>query len=126
MKTTKMALRLSIFVGEGDIWHHKPTYVEIVHRAHHAGLAGASVLRGVEGYGATSRIHTQHAFRLSDDLPLLIVIVDSAEKVRSFLSQLDDLGLSGPVVVDEAEMIRYAEPAPRQSHWWSASQSGPG
>ena len=67
MKLSGRALRLSIFVGEGDLWHHKPLYAEIVHRARRAGLAGATVLRGIEGFGATSVIHRPHLFRLSDD-----------------------------------------------------------
>ncbi|WP_337821993.1 DUF190 domain-containing protein [Amycolatopsis sp. A1MSW2902] len=119
MKVAKRALRVSIFLGEGDVWHHKPTYVEIVHRAHKAGLAGASVLRGIEGFGAGSRIHTQHVFLLSERLPVLVLIVDAEEKIRAFLDQLDDIEISGLVVVDEVESIRYAESSPRRSHWWS-------
>src|SRR5436189_4774297 len=76
------AVRLSIFVGEGDLWHHKPVYAEIVHRAHKAGLAGATVVRGLEGFGASSRIHGPHLFRLSEDLPLLVVIVDTEERIQ--------------------------------------------
>jgi PII-like signaling protein len=70
MKLEGPALRLTIFVGEDNHWHHKPRYTEIVHRAHAAGLAGASVLRGIEGYGASSRIHTSRILSLSADLPL--------------------------------------------------------
>jgi PII-like signaling protein len=76
------ALRLSIFIGESDQWHHRPLYHEIVHRARESGLAGASVLRGIEGYGASSRIHTTRILSLSEDLPVAVVIVDAAEKIR--------------------------------------------
>ncbi len=108
MKLSGRAVRLSIFVGEGDLWHHKPLYAEIVHRAHKAGMAGATVLRGLEGFGASSRIHTSHPFRLSEDLPLLIVIVDSGQRVDDFLPRLDDLDISGLVFRDEVDVIRYS------------------
>jgi uncharacterized protein len=101
------ALRLTIFVGEDDVWHRKPLYTEIVHRAHAAGLAGASVVRGIEGYGASSRIHTSRILSLSEDLPLMIVIVDAEQKIRAFLPQLDELVSEGLVVLDEVEVIRY-------------------
>ncbi|HEV7975728.1 DUF190 domain-containing protein [Amycolatopsis sp.] len=122
MKSSGRALRLSIFVGDSDVWHHKPLYTEIVRRAHEAGLAGASVIRGVEGYGATSKIHTAHAFRLNDDLPLLIIIADTEERVRAFLPRLDDLGISGLVTIDEVETIRYTAPEPKHTHWWHAAE----
>jgi hypothetical protein len=101
------ALRLTIFIGESDRWHHKPLYTEIVHRAHAAGLAGASVLRGIEGYGASSRIHTNRLLSLSEDLPIVVVIVDAEQKVRAFLPQLDELVTEGLVMVDPVEVIRY-------------------
>jgi uncharacterized protein len=107
MKLEGSALRLTVFVGEDDQWHHKPLYTEIVHRAHDAGLAGASVLRGVEGYGASSRIHTARLLSLSEDLPVVIVIVDAEEKVRGFLPQLDELVAEGLVMIDPVEVIRY-------------------
>jgi hypothetical protein len=108
MKLEGTAYRLTIFVGEDDQWHGKPLYTEIVHRAHAAGLAGASVLRGIEGYGASSRVHTTRLLSLSADLPIAIVIVDAEEKVRAFLPQLDELVSEGLVIIDEVEVIRYA------------------
>jgi uncharacterized protein len=108
VKLSGRAVRLSIFVGEGDLWHRKPLYAEIVHRAHKAGMAGATVLRGLEGFGANSRIHTAHPFRLSEDLPLLIVIVDSRDRVEEFLPRLDDLDISGLVFRDEVDVVRYS------------------
>jgi PII-like signaling protein len=107
MRIEGPALRLTIFVGESDVWHHKPLYTEIVHRAHAAGLAGASVLRGIEGYGASSRIHTSRILSLSEDLPLAIVIVDAEDRIRGFLPQLDELVTEGLVILDEVEVIRY-------------------
>lgn len=96
-----------MFVGEDDAWHGKPLYTEIVHRAHAAGLAGASVLRGIEGFGASSRVHTSRLLSLSDDLPIAIVIVDDDAKIRTFLPQLDELVTEGLVILDEVEVIRY-------------------
>ena len=101
------ALRLTIFVGESDRWHHHPLYTEIVHRAHAAGLAGASVLRGIEGFGASSRIHTNRLLSLSEDLPIVVVMVDAEERIRGFLPQLDELVSEGMVMVDPVEVIRY-------------------
>ena len=108
MKLTGRAMRLSIFIGESDAWHHGSLYSEIVRRAHKAGLAGATVIRGIEGFGASSRIHTAHMFRLSNDLPVLIVIIDAEDRVREFLAQLDDLEIGGLVMLDEVHVVRYA------------------
>ena len=108
MKLEGSALRLTIFIGETDQWHHRPLYHEIVTRAHKAGLAGASVMRGIEGYGASSRIHTTRLLSLSEDLPLAIIIVDAETKIREFLPQLDELVSEGLVIIDPVEVIRYA------------------
>ncbi|MEU2715461.1 DUF190 domain-containing protein [Streptomyces sp. NPDC007205] len=106
-RLTGSALRVTIFIGENDVWHHKPLYSEIVHRAHKAGLAGASVFRGVEGFGASSLIHTSRLLSLSEDLPVAIVIVDTEDRVRDFLPQLDELVGEGLVTLDACEVIRY-------------------
>ncbi|MFF3638180.1 DUF190 domain-containing protein [Streptomyces sp. NPDC002250] len=104
---TGRALRLTVYIGEDDTWHHKPLYSEIVHRAHAAGLAGASVFRGVEGFGASSRIHTSRLLSLSEDLPVAIVVVDAEQRIRAFLPQLDELVGEGLVTLEDCEVIRY-------------------
>jgi PII-like signaling protein len=102
------ALRLTIFVKSNDQWHHRPLYTEIVHRAHRAGLAGASVFHGIEGFGKSDTIHTSRILSLGDDLPSSIVIVDVEERVRAFLPQLDELVAEGLVMLDPVEVVRYA------------------
>lgn len=102
------ATRLTVFVKESDQWHHRPVYTEIVHRAHEAGLAGASVFRGIEGYGRSSHIHTTRILSLSEDLPTAVIIVDTEEKIRAFLPQVDELVTAGLVMVDQVEVIKYA------------------
>ena len=115
MKIEGPAVRLTIFIGEDDMWHHKPLYHEIVHRARAAGLAGASVLRGIEGYGASSRVHTTRLLSLSQDLPVAVVIVDQDDRIRGFLPHLDELVAEGLVIVDPVEVIRYVgRPKERQ------------
>ncbi|GLY75587.1 DUF190 domain-containing protein [Actinoallomurus iriomotensis] len=101
------ALRLTIFIGESDQWHHKPLFTEIVHRAHKAGLAGATVIRGCEGFGASSLIHTSRLLSLSEDLPIVVIIVDAEPRIRDFLPELDELVTEGLVVLDEVEVLRY-------------------
>ncbi|MDG9709455.1 DUF190 domain-containing protein [Streptomyces sp. DH10] len=101
------ALRVAIFIGENGTFHHQPLYTEIVPRAHQAGLARDSVFRGIEGYGASSLIHSTRLLSLSEDLPVAVVIVDSEERVRSLLPQLDELVTEGLVIPDDCEVIRY-------------------
>jgi PII-like signaling protein len=107
MKLQGPATRLTIFVGETDQWHHKPLSTEIVHRAHAAGLAGATVIRGIEGYGASTRVHTSRLVSLSEELPIAVIIVDSQQHIEAFLPQLDELIDEGLVIIDPVEVIKY-------------------
>jgi hypothetical protein len=107
MKLEGHQKRLTIFVGESDRHGHTPLATEIVQRAHRAGLAGASVFRGVEGYGASNHIHTTRILSLSDDLPIAIVIVDTDEAIQRFIPELDELITEGLVILDDVEVIKY-------------------
>lgn len=101
------ALRLTVVVGESDQYQHRPLFTEVIHRAHAAGLAGATALRGVEGYGASNHIHTTRLLSLSEDLPVCVVIVDEEAKVRAFLPEIEELVVEGLVTVEPVEVIRY-------------------
>jgi uncharacterized protein len=103
------ALRLSIFIGESDRAKnaHRPLYTEIVHRARKFGLAGASVFHGVEGFGKTSVVHTTRLLSMADDLPVLIVIIDSEERIHAFLPELDPLIDEGLVMIDPVHVVKY-------------------
>jgi uncharacterized protein len=98
---------LRIFIGESDRWHGKPLYQAIVERVRAEGLAGATVVRGIEGFGADSRLHTARILRLSEDLPVLIEIVDSAEQIERILPALDEMVGEGMVTVERVEVIAY-------------------
>jgi PII-like signaling protein len=107
MKLEGHQKRLTILIGESDHHGHTPLASEIVQRAHAAGLAGASVFRGVEGYGASNHIHTTRILSLSDDLPMAVIIVDTDERIRQFLVDLDELITEGLVIVEDVEVIKY-------------------
>ena len=108
------ATRLTIYIGESDTWHHKPLYTELVHRAHAAGLAGASVFRGIEGFGSSNKVHTTRLLSLSEDLPVAVVIVDTPDRIESFLAQVDEVVGEGLVTLDEVTVMvhRYREAHP--------------
>jgi PII-like signaling protein len=109
------ALRLTILIDEDDQWHHRPLYTEIVHRAHAAGLAGASVFHGIEGFGAGSRIHTSRLLSLSENLPALILIVDTREKIEAFLPQVEEVVTEGLILLDEVRVVRCSRRPGTQS-----------
>jgi PII-like signaling protein len=101
---------LRIFVGESDTWHGRPLYEAIVARVREEGLAGATVLRGIEGFGAHSRIHSSRILRLSEDLPVVVEIVDTAENVDRVLPLLDEMVNEGMVTLERVEVIAYRAP----------------
>src|SRR5260221_14197472 len=107
MQIPQDAVLLRIFIGESDRWEHRPLYEAIVLKAREAHLAGATVLRGPMGFGKSSRLHTAKILRLSMDLPLVIEIVDSEEKIRAFLPPLNDMVGGGLVTLEKVQVIDY-------------------
>jgi len=98
---------LRIFLGESDQWQGRPLYEAIVLAAREKGLAGATVLRGLEGFGANSRIHTVKILRLSEDLPLIIEIVDKPERIQAFLPTIDQMVTEGMVTLEKVNVLIY-------------------
>jgi len=98
---------LRIFIGESDRHGHRPLYESIVLQAREAGLAGATVLRGVMGFGKHSILHTAKILRLSEDMPMIIEIVDSLENIERFLPALDELIKDGLVTIEQVRVIHY-------------------
>jgi PII-like signaling protein len=98
---------LRVFIGESDKSGHRPLYEEIVLKAREAGLAGATVLRGVMGFGKNSILHTAKILRLSEDLPMVVEIVDSLEKVEAFVPTLDEMIKDGLVTIEKIRVIHY-------------------
>ena len=107
MKLAAEGLLLRISVGESDRWHDRPLHEAILLKAREMGLAGATVLRGLAGYGARSRIHTTKVLRLSEDLPVLIEIADEAERIERFLPVLDAMITEGLVTLERVRVILY-------------------
>jgi len=98
---------LRIFIGESDRWGALPLYEAIVQEARKRGLAGANVFRGFEGFGARSRIHTARILRLSEDLPVVVEIVDTEERIQAFLPALDEMVKEGLATIEKATVIFY-------------------
>ena len=107
MQLPKQAVLLRIFFGEDDKFGRTPLYEAIVMKAREMHLAGATVLRGPMGFGASSRLHTTKILRLSEDLPLVIEIVDSEEKINEFLPALDEMMPSGLVTIEKVQVLQY-------------------
>jgi PII-like signaling protein len=107
MQIPKQALLLRIFIGEDDKFGGSPLYEAIVLKARETHLAGATVLRGPMGFGASSRLHTTKILRLSEDLPLVIEIVDSEDKINGFLPMLDEMMTSGLVTLEKVQVLQY-------------------
>ena len=107
MKIPEQGKLLRIFIGESDRWRHQPLYEAIVLKARELGLAGATVLRGPMGFGANSHMHTAKILRLSLDLPIVIELVDSAEKINRLLPLLDEMVLEGLVTLEDVQVLKY-------------------
>ena len=107
MHLPQEAMLLRIFIGESDRWRHQPLYEAIVTKARALHLAGATVLRGPIGFGKSSRIHTAKILRLSMDLPMVIEIVDTEEKLNAFLPELDQMMKGGLVTLEKVRVIDY-------------------
>lgn len=113
MKLEGEGTLLRIFIGELDKWHHQPLYEAIVLRARERGMAGATVLRGPMGFGAKSRLHTAKILRLSEDLPIIIEIVDKEEKIQAFLPELDPMVGDGMMTTEKVHIITYRAGQPK-------------
>ena len=107
MQVPRAAILLRIFLCENDRYEHRPLYEAIVLKAREAHLAGATVLRGPMGFGHSSRLHTAKILRLSEDLPMVVEIVDSEEKINAFLPELDKMMGSGLVTIERVQVLQY-------------------
>ena len=97
-----------IFVGESDKWHHQPLTTALLERLRREGFAGATVFRGIAGFGARSVLHTSHILRLSEDLPIVIEVVDTPERIERLLVLLDEMVPEGLVTLEKARVVKYS------------------
>lgn len=107
MKSMSKGCLLRILIGESDRWQHRPLYEAIVVKAREAHLAGATVLHGRMGFGARSKLHTAKILRLSEDLPILIEIVDRRDRIEQFLPSLDEMVSDGLVTLENVDVVWY-------------------
>ncbi len=107
MRIEGKAKMLTIYMGEGDRYHHRPLYQVLVERIRKEGLAGATVVRGIEGFGRASRIHTASVLRMSEDLPIVITVVDKEERIDSILPIIDEVVEEGLVILENVDVITY-------------------
>ena len=121
MSTPERARRLTVYVGETDLWHHRPLFVVIVHRAFTAGLAGATAIRGFEGYGGTNQIHTLRLLSLSEDVPVAVTIIDTPERIDAFLPTLDEVMTGGMATLEDVDVIHYSRQTPPHRFSWGLS-----
>ena len=107
MKLSGQAELLRIFIGESDKYQGKPLHEAIVHEARRRGMAGATVLRGILGFGADSRMHTAKVLRLSEDLPIIVEIVDRPDRIAELLPELDKMIVEGLITLEKVQIIAY-------------------
>lgn len=107
MQPGSRALLVRIYLGEADHWHGRPLYQAIVERLRERGIAGATVLRGVEGFGAASRLHTTRLLRLSEDLPMLVEVVDEEDRLTAVLPEIDEMVGDGLITLERVEVHAY-------------------
>ena len=115
MKIPTEGKLLRIFIGEQDKWRGKPLYEEIVLLAKKEGMAGATAIKGFMGFGAKSHMHTTKILRLSEDLPIVIEIVDSEEKINQFIPHIDDMVKEGLVTLEKATVVMYRANGPKNN-----------
>lgn len=107
MRLPTQSQSLRIYTGEQDKYKGRPLYEYLVEEARKAGLAGATVIRGIAGYGANSRVHSHRILRLSEDLPLVVEIIDTAENIEKFLPLLDQVLVEGLVTLQDVRVVSY-------------------
>lgn len=107
MKIEGDALMLRIHIGEADRWHGRPLHEAILARLLERGMAGATVLRGIEGFGHNAHLHTSKILRLSEDLPIVIDVIDAADRIRAILPELDEMVADGLITIQPIEVVAY-------------------